>query len=174
MSTSAVISPNTSAALPVKNENVTFLVVVKLDENSKIKSVRHTSNEKDITALQAPDYKGDETVAFSQVVVKPSVGTLEGFETLIPDADVRLDIINKGIAAKFNQKIRTSLIELDEAGNLVFQPTDTPYDATALVQEAALRTVQSPMDKALKAIAGLTPDMQAAILAALQASAAVQ
>jgi hypothetical protein len=165
MSTSAVISPNTSAALPVKNELVNFAVVVTLDAESKISKVRHTSSEKDITALKAPDYKGDEVIAFEQSVQTYKIGTLEGFEQLIPDADERLNIINKGIGSKFNQKIKTVLTEVDDSKNLVFQPVEPFYDALSLIQEAALRTNLSPTDKAIKMLAGLPEEMRAAIIA---------
>lgn len=173
MSTSAVISsPNTAASLPIKNENVDFAVVVTLDGEGKIvpKSVRHTSSEKDIAALESPEYKGKEQIAFKQTVIKPSVGTDEGFAELIPDAEERLNIINKGLSAKFNQKIRTTLIEQDDAGNLVFQPVEGTFDATSLVQEATLRTNLSPTDKAIKMLANLPEDMRAAILAQFAAA----
>jgi len=173
MSTSAVLSSqDTSAAMPIKNDTITFAVVVKLNDQSKIESVRHTSSEKDIAKLEASDYVGGEVIAFKQVVQKPTAGTLDGFFQLVPDTETQLDIINKGINAKFNQKIRTTLIEQDDAGNLVFQPTDAAYDATALIQAASERTYATPFDKALKAIANLDPAMKAAILAQLQAVAA--
>jgi len=173
MSTTAVIpSPNSVAALPVKNENVNFAVVVKLDEAQKITSVRHTSSEKDITNLESPEYpitpkeKAEpETIAFKQTVIKPSAGTLEGFEQLIPDAEERLSIINKGLSAKFNQKIRTVLVEQDEAGNLAFQPVEPTYDGTSLVQEASQRVSASPTDKAIKMLGSLSPEMLQQILA---------
>jgi len=162
MSTTAVIpSPNSVAALPVKNENVNFAVVVKLDEQSKITAVRHTSSEKDIATLESPEYKGTETIAFKQTVIKPSAGTLEGFEQLIPDADERLSIINKGLSAKFNQKIRTTLIEQDEAGNLAFQPVEPTYDGTPLVQAASERVSASPTDKAIKMLGSLSQQILA-------------
>lgn len=167
----------TVATPAIKNENINFAVVVKLDAEGKIlpKSVRHTSSEKDIAALESVEYKGDETIAFKQTVIAPRAGTIEGFAELITDKEEQLNIINKGLAAKFNQKIRTALIELDENGALAFQPVEPTYDATALVQEAALRTNMSPTDKAIKMLSGLSPEMQAAILAqfaALNKSAA--
>lgn len=187
MSTSAVISSNTSAALPVKNELVNFAVVVELDAESKISKVRHTSSEKDIANLKNPFYgqaigadgkerdpkvvaKENEVIAFEQAVQSYKLGTLEGFEQLIPDADERLNIINKGLGSKFNQKIKTVLTELDESKNLVFQPVDPSYDALSLLQEAALRTNLSPFDKAYKQLAGLPEDMRAAIIAAFAAA----
>jgi hypothetical protein len=165
MSTAAIISPNTSAALPVKNELINFAVVVELDAESKISKVRHTSSEKDITALKADGYAGSEVIAFEQAVQAYKVGTLEGFEQLIPDAEERLNIINKGLGSKFNQKIKTVLTELDESKNLVFQPVEPSYDALAILQEAALRTNLSPTDKAIKMLAGLPEEMRAAIIA---------
>jgi len=183
MSTSAVIpNASTSAVLPIKNEVVTFAVVVRTDAEGKIipKSVRHTSSEKDIATLEHPNYgknadgsvnpDQDEQIAFKQAVLSPKAGTVEGFEQLVPDADERLNIINKGISSKFNQKIRTALIELDSEGNLAFQPTDATYDATPLIQEPALRTNMTPLDKAMKVLGGLDPATLAAIMAQFQAA----
>jgi hypothetical protein len=172
MSTSAVISSpsNTSATLPVKTELVTFAIVVTLDAEGAIAKVRHTSSEKDIAALEAEGYAGGEVIAVKQDVQAYKIGTLEGFEQLIPDAEERLNIINKGLGSKFNQKIKTVLTEIDETKNLVFQPVTPFYDSLALLQEAALRTNMSPTDKAIKMLAGLPEDMRAAILAQFAAA----
>lgn len=191
MSTSAVINePNTNATLPIKKENVNFAVVFEVDpatgspvrdSKGSVKPPRHTSSENDIKNLESPEYpkteeekKHPEMIAFKQTVVKPVVGTLDGFQTLIADKEEQLNIINKGVSSKFNQKIRTKLIEQNEDGTLVFQPTDTAYDATELVQEAAQRVSMSPEDKVRKMIAssGLSPEALAAIVAQFQAIAA--
>lgn len=171
MSTSAVLnSPaSTSAVLPTKSELVNFAVVVVLDTEGKIASARHTSSEKEINKLKDPEYKGNEVIAFEQPVTAYKIGTLEGFEQLIPDAEERLNIINKGIGSKFNQKIKTVLTEVDEAKNLVFQPVEPSYDSLSLLQEAALRTNLSPTDKAIKMLSGLPEEMRAAILAQFKA-----
>lgn len=180
MSTMAVVPTQTLATPGIKTEVINFAIVVKLDSEGKIvaKSVRHTSSEKDINTLkgigekgESVPYTGDESIAFEQAVIKPSVGTEAGFAELITDPEERLNIINKGIASKFNQKIRTTLIELDNDGNLAFQPVEPSFDATSLVQEAALRTNMSPTDKALKTLAGLPPDVLAAVLAQFKAAA---
>ena len=189
MSTSAVIPSNdTVAAIPVKKENVNFAVVFQVDETGNPKRdaknnvlpPRHTSSEKDIEALEAKDYLEKtpvdkrEMIAFKQTVVKPTAGTLEGFASLIADPEEQLNIVNKGLASKFNQKIRTKLIEQNEDGTLVFQPTDGAYDATELVQEVTQRVSMTPTDKALKALSGLSPENLAAVMAQFQAIAAAQ
>lgn len=183
MSTTAVIpSTDTVATLPIKKENVNFAVVAKLGEDGKIVSVRHTSSEKDINKLKGKSedgktevpYTGAEQIAFEQTVVKPYAGTLEGFAELVPDKEEQLNIINKGLSAKFNQKIRTVLIEQDEAGNFTFQPIDGAFDATSLVQEPTVRVTMSPTDKALKMLAGLDETTRNAILAQFAAIAANQ
>jgi hypothetical protein len=162
------------AAMPIKYETINFAVIVETDENGRITKAKHSSSEKEIAALQAADYSGKEVLAFQQAVRKPTVGTLAGFEELVPDADERLAIINKGIGAKFNQKIRTTLIELDSEGNLAFQPTDAVYDATQLVQEETQRKVMSQEDKAMKVLAGLPADKLAALLASFRAAQGVE
>lgn len=194
MSTNATITdPNTQAALPIKKENVSFAVVFKVDtagvpvrdEKGNVLPPRHTSSENDIRTLKGFDkdgkplpegYKGNEMIAFEQTVSRPVAGTIEGFLELIKDKDEALNIINKGLASKFNQKIRTKLIEQNEDGSLVFQPTDTVFDATELVQEAAQRVSLSPEDKVRKMIAasGLSPEALAAIVAQFQAISAGQ
>jgi hypothetical protein len=175
MSTHAVIPAQGSlAAMPVKYETINFAVVVKTDEQGKITAVRHTSSEKEITELTSSEYKGAEVVAFQQPVRKPSLGSIAGFAELVPDEDERLSIVNKGIGAKFNQKIRTTLIELDNEGNLAFQPTDAVYDATQLIQEETQRKVMSQEDKAMKVLAGLPADKLAALLASFRAAQGVE
>ena len=160
-----ITSPNTLSAMPVKNEIVNFAVIVKLDDNGKIVKVRHSSNEKAIAEVQIGANKDGETVAFMQPVISPSVGTIDGFAELVPDAEERLNIINKGIGAKFNQKIRTTLIELDNEGNLAFQPVEPTFDATYLVAAAAERVNMSPTDKAMKVLGALDPEVLKGILA---------
>lgn len=184
MSTFATVpSPNTVATPAIKNESIDFAVVVKLDSEGKIvpKSVRHTSSEKDIETLKDPNYEQKflathkpedlEVIAIEQRVIKPSAGTLEGFYQLITDPEEQLNIINKGLSAKFNQKIRTALIEQDDTGALVFTPVQPTYDATALVQEATTRTSLSPVDRAMKSLAALPEEMRAMILAQFAALA---
>jgi hypothetical protein len=168
---------DTVAVVPIKNEVITFAVVAKLDASGKPVSASITSSEKKIAELEKPDYSGDETIAFKQPVISARLGSLDGLAELIPDPEVQLDIFNKGLGSKFNQKVRTTLTELDEAGNFVFQPTETPFDATSLLREAAQRTSMSDYDKAIKTISNLPPDMVAQILAqlsSLQQPAAAQ
>ena len=187
MSTTATIpSTDTVAAMPIKKENVNFAVVFQVDETGSPKRdaknnvlpPRHTSSEKDIAALEASDYiektpvEKREMIAFKQTVVKPTAGTLDGFKELISDPEEQLNIVNKGLSSKFNQKIRTILIEQNEDGSLAFQPTDGAYDATALVQAVTERVTLSPTDRALKALSGLTPENLAAVMAQFQAMAA--
>src|ERR1700692_3506138 len=170
MATTATIpAPGSLAAMPIKNETVNFAVIVKMDENGKIIKARHSSNEKAIAKVETGANKEGEIIAFKQAVLSPSVGTFEGFEQLVPDADERLNIINRGIGTKFNQKIRTTLLEQDEAGNLAFQPVEPIYDATSLVAAAAERTNLSPTDKAMKVLGALDPEVLAKILAQFSA-----
>lgn len=182
--TVAVIAPPTIAAIPIKTESALFAVVFKVDaegnpkrdEKGNVLAPRHTSSENDIKYLEDPEYvkkqtekaKGKEpeleVIALKQMVSRPIAGTLEGFETLVTDPEERLNIINKGLSSKFNQKIRTALIEQNDDGTLVFQPTDGMYDATPLVQEST-RATMSQTDKAFKLLAGLDEATRAAIIA---------
>jgi hypothetical protein len=181
----SVADQNTSATLPIKYEQVTFAVVytpnpAEGDQHGKPTKVRHTSSVKDINTLkglsedgskQVP-YVGAEVIAFEQTVKKPLVGTLEGFQQLITDGDEQINIINKGINSKFNQKIRTTLIEQEADGSFSFAPVEGAYDATPLVQEEAKRTTLNPTERALKMLGNLPQDQLQAILAAMQANLA--
>lgn len=184
MSTTATIpEQTTNAVIPVKREKVNYVVAVTLDEHGKIKDARATAREKDISNLKSPEYPktekekaNPETIAFEQTVIKSTVGSFEGFEQLIPDADVRLDIVNIGLRAKFTSKIVQSLTELDEAGNLAFQPVEPEYDATPLLQAVSERVVLSPQDRAMKLVRGadLALDDLNAIIAQMQAIVAAK
>lgn len=183
MSTSAtILDQGTIAALPLKYENLEFAVIVKTNEEGKITAVRHSQRDKDIANLESSAYPhtdkekaSPELIAFKQVVKKVIVGTIEGFEELFPNPEHRLAIINKGVDQQFNSKIRTTLIEQDASDNLVFQPTDAPYDATSLVQDVSNRGVKlTEGEIALKALSGLkesNPVMFAAIIAQFAAAA---
>lgn len=175
MSTSAVISSNTAATLPIKTETVNFAVVGTVVDG-KLTKIRHTSTVNDINALKGIDkdgkpapYTGAEEIVLEQAVTRASLGSLAGFEELIPDPDVRLDIINKGLASKFSQKIKTLLTEQAEDTSLVFQPADTPYDATPLLQEPSQRTSMSVEEKMLKTLGNLPDSVKASIMATIKA-----
>lgn len=189
MSTSATILDQsaTSAVIPVTRSNVTFAVVFE-SADGKITKKRHTSSVNDINELkgigkdkdgkdtQVP-YTGKEAIAFEQTVVKSKVNTMAGFEELVPDADERINIINKGLDSKFNQLIRGILIETNEADTeFAFTPVEPVYDATPLYAQEAKRTTLNPLDRAMKTILGgnLSADMIASIQAALASLQAAQ
>lgn len=178
MSTTATILDQsaTSAVLPITRSNVTFAVVAEVTDG-KITKKRHTSSTNDINELKGigpkgepTPYTGKEIIAFEQTVVKSKVNSLEGFAELVPDAEERINIINKGLDSKFNQLIRGILIDTNEADTeFTFQPVEPVYDATPLYAQEAKRVSMNPLDRALKVITGgnLTPEMIVAIQAAL-------
>lgn len=185
MSTSATILDQsaTSAVIPVTRSNVTFAVVFE-SVDGKITKKRHTSSVKDINELkgigekgEAVPYTGKEAIAFEQTVVKSKVNTMAGFEELVPDSEERLNIINKGLDSKFNQNIRSLLIDTNEADTeFSFVPVEPVYDATAIYAQEAKRTTLNPLDRAMKTILGgnLSADMIASIQAALASLQAAQ
>lgn len=173
---STVMPDVTSIDMPVKTENVTFLVyadhkVIKNEDGttSTETSLKHTSFEKEITKLKTTS---PDLCLFEQTVSVPRAGTIDGLLEIVPDKDEALQIINRGISAKFNQKIKTTLCEQDEKGNPVFQPVDGVWDAKALLQEPTQRKSLSDYDRAMKAIAGLDPATLAALMNSLAAAAA--
>lgn len=141
MSTSAVItSPDTLATLPVSSEILSYTAIVTLDAAGKIEKKGLNTSAKKVAALEAADYEGKEQIAFKQNVSRPVVGTLEGFDSLFPDTDSKLYIINYGLARYADAKARAVLLETnDDDTEFVFQPTDGTYDLTAEVQQTPAR-----------------------------------
>lgn len=195
MSTSATILDQsaTSAALPVKKENVVFAVVIKLDDKGKIAETRATSRDKDIQNLERggevpygkmKDSNGSivdnpkevEQIAFKQTVIRPLAGTIAGFAEIVPDLDVQLEIINTGLRAKWNSKVLTALTELDTEGNLAFAPTEPTYDATSLVSAASERAPKlTDAERAFKAISNISnPELLAQLQAMIASMTAAQ
>lgn len=163
MSTSAQILDVTSTDLSVKTENVEFAVYVEHDPAKDKNTVKHTSFASEIEKLQKED-DPNKKIAFIQSVRTYKVGTVAGLGELVPDVEEQVAIINRGLAAKFNQKIKTELTETDEAGALAFTPVGGFYDSKDLLQEPTQRKNLSETDKALKVLSALPADVRALLL----------
>jgi hypothetical protein len=175
MSTTAVIpSPDTIATLPVGSLVVTYNAIVELDEKGVISKKGLNTSEKKAKEIEAPDYKGKEVIAFKQIVSRPVVGTLAGFDSLFPDADSKLFIINYGLARWADSKARAVLLETnDDDTQIVFQPTEAPFDLTPHLQETPARKL-SQEEVALNTLKklGVSDDMIRSVFANIQAAKA--
>lgn len=172
MSTNATILDVTSTDLAVKTENVEFAVYVEHDPIKDKNTVKHTSFASEIEKLQK-DEDPNKKIAFIQSVRTYKVGTVAGLAELVPDVEEQVAIINRGLAAKFNQKIKTELTETDEAGGLAFTAVAGFYDSKDLLQEPTQRKNLSETDKALKVLSALPADVRALLLAKFASANAV-
>jgi hypothetical protein len=141
MSTSAVITePNTLATLPISSEILSYTAIVTLDAAGKIVKKGLNTSAKKVATLEAPGYTGPEQIAYKQSVSRPVVGTMEGFDSLFPDLDSKLFIINYGCARFADAKARAVMLETnDDDTELTFQPTDGTFDLTPEVQNTPAR-----------------------------------
>jgi hypothetical protein len=175
MSTTAVISdPNTIATLPISSEVLNYTAIVELDEKGVIQKKSLTTSSKRVETLEADDYYGKEIIAFKQTVSRPVVGTLAGFTDLFPDADAQLFIINRGLSAFADAKVRSVFLETDKDDTaLVFQSTTGTYDLTADVQDTPARklTSEETLVASLRKM-GVSSDMISQVFASLQANKA--
>ena len=176
MSTTAVISdPNTIATLPISSEVLNYTAIVELDEKGVIQKKSLTTSSKRVETLEAPEYAGKEIIAFKQTVSRPVVGTLAGFTELFPDTDAQLFIINRGLSAFADAKVRSVFLETDKDDTaLVFQSTTGTYDLTADVQDTPARklTSEETLVASLRKM-GVSSDMISQVFASLQANKAV-
>ena len=175
MSTTAVISdPNTIATLPISSEVLNYTAIVELDEKGVIQKKSLTTSSKRVEPLEAPGYAGKEIIAFKQTVSRPVVGTLAGFTELFPDTDAQLFIINRGLSAFADAKVRSVFLETDKDDTaLVFQSTTGTYDLTADVQDTPARklTSEETLVASLRKM-GVSSDMISQVFASLQANKA--
>jgi len=175
MSTTAVISdPNTIATLPISSEILNYIAIVELDEKGVIQKKSLTTSAKRVETLEAADYSGKEIIAFKQTVSRPVVGTLAGFTDLFPDTDAQLFIINRGLSAFADAKVRSVFLETDKDDTaLVFQSTTGTYDLTADVQDTPARklTSEETLVASLRKM-GVSSDMISQVFASLQANKA--
>jgi len=175
MSTTAVISdPSTIATLPISSEILNYTAIVELDEKGVIQKKSLTTNVRRVETLEDPDYAGKEIIAFKQTVSRPVVGTLAGFTELFPDTDAQLFIINRGLSAFADAKVRSVFLETDKDDTaLVFQSTTGTYDLTADVQDTPARklTSEETLVASLRKL-GVSSDMISQVFASLQANKA--
>jgi hypothetical protein len=173
MSTTAVITdPNTLTTLPISSEILNYTAIVELDEKGVIQKKALTTSSKRVENLEAAGYAGKEVIAFKQTVSRPVIGTLAGFEELYPDTDARLFIINRGLSAYADAKVRTVLLDTNNDGTeLTFQSTNGVYDLTTDVQETPARklTAEETTIAGLRKM-GVSDDLIAQVFASLAAA----
>ncbi len=176
MGTTAVTNDTTSSDVAIKPENITYNVYVKLNAEGKVdvKETVYTASEKQIEKYNKPD--SGFSLAKTQTIRVYKAGTVDGFVTLIGDNEEAVNIINRGLAKKTNQKIADFLTGFDETTqSFVNDQTDEVVDTRDMLQEPTQRRNLSPTEKAvraLKQIPGFDNDKIMQILAQLQSASA--
>ena len=173
-------------ALAIINTNVEYRVYALIDSDGNVKDRQLVS-----ASQSDPDFKKYEEryaesqaklpaekqltaqLEAAQTIAKPKFGSVESFMDYIDDPEEAMNIINRGVASKFNQKINSSLMETSEDGSLAFPFSDGVFDPRELIQESTRRRSMSPAEKAVKALkqAGFKEEDVLKMLAQLQASA---
>ena len=159
-------NPTLSSDVAIKGENLTYRRFAFVDAEGKIDPAKTklSSSDKTIETLKENKEYG---LAGEFTVKSYSVGSLEGFKELIPDEEEQVNIINRGIAAKFNAKISPMLKEFDETSNqFVFSETADVVETIDMLREVTNRKLGA-QEKAIKTIAALNGFSEEQIRAAL-------
>jgi hypothetical protein len=178
MSTSVVTNDATASStdIAIKPENVEFKRFVKLDSEGKVDSsakgsIAFSSGGKKLELLES---NKDYTPAGTFTIRVYGIGTLDGLAELIGDNEEAVNIVNRGLTQKTNQKISEFLTSFDDvAQTFTNQESADVVDTREMLQEATQRRNLSMTDKAVKALtnAGYDQAKIMAILAQLQDSA---
>lgn len=156
-------STDISSDMAVKSENITYRVWVKLNDQGKIADVKYGTAGKDNAFWKEMESKTEYTLAFEQTVKAYKGGTIDGARAIIDNDEEFLIVVNRGIAAKFNQKIAQAFRELtDDETNLKFEVTEGVFDSLDLLREDTKRLSLSPVEKAeklmLSVLRGMNPN----------------
>jgi hypothetical protein len=159
------------ADLSVKTENVTYARYIKataLENGTKSYSVK---------VVRAPEASDDEqmtkdgyTKQAAQTITVYQAGTPDGFAQIVRDEEERVNVWNRGLAQKTQNKINAMLSESNDDGSPTFTFSEDAYDSIDKLNEVTNRRNLSQTDKAKKFLtsSGFTPEQIAAMLAALQ------
>lgn len=143
-----------------KTKGETYAVVVDADGN------RTVVKEKALQKLQEEATKAGEPppeAACAQTFSVVEAENVSDFVTMVPDEAERVNLFNRGVVLKQQAGIRQLLLDAN------FSPVEGAYDLSEMVAEKRERRAATPEEKALKALAALPPEVQAAILAKFQA-----
>jgi hypothetical protein len=146
----ATLTP-TSTGQSIKTSNETYRTYVQLDaEGKKIVKTSFGTAGKDNAfwnKLDAPD--SGFQIGLEQTVKRYKAGSVEGCSEIIPDPDEFVNIFNRGLDQKFNQKINGVLTETtDDATQLAFNPQADAFDTIDLLREPTQRRNLSDNEKA--------------------------
>lgn len=184
--TQAQLDPTSS--LEIKTENVEYRVYANVDTEGNVPSGGYELvSVNDFNKWEAARKEKNEKagkgittqLAIQQTIRKYRVSNVQGsLLQLISDQDETDNIANRGIAAKFSQKVSANMLEVDDKNQLVFQPVEGVFDSLDWLQEETTRRNLSPIEKVerdlKKNLANLSSDDMAKVQAMLQSLMASQ
>ncbi|HEY1644825.1 MAG TPA: hypothetical protein VGF75_00380 [Candidatus Saccharimonadales bacterium] len=172
MTTTAVTTDQSQAAVSVKADNVVYRRYVKGTPNAK------DANKTDweVKIVSAPTDKTDEEMdklgfkrQAEQSVIVQRAGTVDGFAQIIPDEDERVNIFNRGLSQKLSQKLTAKLTETNDDGSPEFVFAEEVYNPSDLLNEETKRRNLSPSERAVKMLrmSGLSEAQISAMISAM-------
>lgn len=178
MSTTAQVTETPNLDLSIKTENLVYQVWVKTDEKGAV--IEKEITYRAVGSDEAKEKEATEKLTSSgyilgkqQTVKSYKAGTMEGFLEIVSDPDEALNIANRGLAAKFNQKIKDVLTDFDTASQTFVNPqTEDVFDSRELLQEPTQRRALNQSEKIIRDLkkSGLSDTVIAAMIQTLQAS----
>lgn len=159
----------------IQSENITYQVWVKLTDEGNVieKETTYRATVADPNKEQEANEKLSKAgyqLARVQTVKGYTVKSTGALEELIGDPDEAGNIGNRGLQAKFNQKIKEWLTAMQD-GKFVNADVDV-LDSRELLQEPTQRRNLSIQDKLARDFkkSGLSEEVIAAMMATLQAA----
>ena len=157
-------TPESTSSANVTKENIIYRTYGSLDDKGQPvgTAVRRQSQDGSVWEQMEKDGK---TRLVENTFIWYTLTNEEGFSDLVPDADQRLAIINKGINALQTARANQTQVDFDkEAGQYV--TNDQIVDLIDAINEPISKRGQSPLQKALGTLKTLNAADKAQALAA--------
>jgi hypothetical protein len=150
---------STTAVPSITSENYTLAVVAQqvIDEKSKEVSTVYAVLPEDRAKEKAEKEGGTVSIATANI---PIVNDEAAFTELVPDVQERLNIVNRGLKVKLQNKFRALLRDTNDEGELSFNfDIEGAFDMSPFAAEAS-NVRKSAMDKVLEQLNTMTPQQR--------------
>jgi hypothetical protein len=161
------VESTTESSLHISKENIIYRTYGSLDEKGLPVGTAVRRQSADGKVWEEME-KAGKTRLVENTFIWYTLLDEAGFGELVPDAEQRLAIINKGINALQTAAANQTQVDFDkEAGQ--YTTNDELIDLRDAINEPISKRGQSPLQKASNVIKSLSPEMQAQLLAQLMA-----
>jgi hypothetical protein len=155
MATLATTPASAPSVEEVKQSNETYRVYAKLlPDGVRIdpNSIKVGTAGKDNAFWTKMDADTEYKCFIEQTVTFFKAGTDEGIKQLVASEEERVNIWNRGAAQKQNQKLNARLTEINEDGQLAFEPTLEAFSLLDELNAESQRRNRTPGEKAMDAV----------------------